>query len=64
MPEELDRKCLADVYNIAISYHVVFLYIALFLGLTVHSVLVNDEKTKVVHMYIFVNNSTCTYVCL
>ena len=53
MPEELGRKCLADGHNITISYHVVFLYITLFLGLTVYSALVNNEKTKVVYVCIY-----------
>ena len=52
MPKEQDRKCMADVHNIAISYHLVLLYIAIFLGLTVHSILATDDKTGVVCSYI------------
>ena len=56
----LDEESIADVHTIAISYLLMFLYIALFLGsfarkliLTFYGLLAGDKKTKV-----------CVYVCV
>ena len=65
----LDEESIADVRTIAISYLLMFLYIALFLGsfarkliLTFYGLLAGDKKTKVCVCVVCV--CVCVCVCV